>query len=112
MHSKRILLKYELRNYIFSYIFNNLIVTKFLNIYFIIYLQFDAEILYWETKNREQMHQMDFISQEVNRMETTGRLIEEQVCISYNMKILCIIIMIVIVFVFIAKRTSTCRRRK
>lgn len=101
MHSKRILLKYELRNYIFSYIFNNLIVTKFLNMYFIIYLQFDAEILYWETKNREQMHQMDFISQEVNRMETTGRLIEEQVCISYNMKILCIIIMIVIVFVSI-----------
>lgn len=24
------------------------------------------------------MHQMDFISQEVNRMESTGRLIEEQ----------------------------------
>ncbi|XP_012343648.1 ras association domain-containing protein 8 isoform X2 [Apis florea] len=40
--------------------------------------KFDAEILYWETKNREQMHQIDFISQEVNRMETTGRLIEEQ----------------------------------
>ncbi|XP_043257392.1 ras association domain-containing protein 8-like isoform X1 [Colletes gigas] len=40
--------------------------------------KFDAEILYWETKNREQMHQMDFISQEVSRMETTGRLIEEQ----------------------------------
>ncbi|OAD55318.1 Ras association domain-containing protein 8 [Eufriesea mexicana] len=40
--------------------------------------KFDAEILYWETKNREQMHQMDYISQEVNRMETTGRLIEEQ----------------------------------
>nr|XP_012139764.1 PREDICTED: rootletin isoform X2 [Megachile rotundata] len=40
--------------------------------------KFDAEILYWETKNREQMHQMDFISQEVNRMESTGRLIEEQ----------------------------------
>lgn len=45
--------------------------------------QFDAEILYWETKNREQMHQIDFISQEVNRMETTGRLIEEQVYILY-----------------------------
>ncbi|XP_076240418.1 ras association domain-containing protein 8 isoform X3 [Calliopsis andreniformis] len=40
--------------------------------------KFDAEILYWETKNREQMHQMDFISQEVSRMESTGRLIEEQ----------------------------------
>ncbi|KZC05757.1 Ras association domain-containing protein 8 [Dufourea novaeangliae] len=40
--------------------------------------KFDAEILYWETKNREQMHQMDYISQEVSRMESTGRLIEEQ----------------------------------
>ncbi|XP_017884822.1 ras association domain-containing protein 8 [Ceratina calcarata] len=40
--------------------------------------KFDAEILYWETKNREQMHQMDFISQEVSRIESTGRLIEEQ----------------------------------
>ncbi|XP_076292937.1 ras association domain-containing protein 8 [Lasioglossum baleicum] len=40
--------------------------------------KFDAEILYWETKNREQIHQMDYISQEVNRMESTGRLIEEQ----------------------------------
>ena len=28
------------------------------------------------------MHQMDFISQEVNRMEATGRLIEEQVYIN------------------------------
>ncbi|KAG7210400.1 hypothetical protein KM043_011932 [Ampulex compressa] len=40
--------------------------------------KFDAEILYWETKNREQMHQMDFISQEMSRMESTGRIIEEQ----------------------------------
>ncbi|XP_015585419.1 ras association domain-containing protein 8 [Cephus cinctus] len=40
--------------------------------------KFDAEILYWETKNREQMHQMDFISEEVNRIESTGRIIEEQ----------------------------------
>lgn len=40
--------------------------------------KFDAEILYWETKNREQMHQMDFISQEVSRIESTGRIIEEQ----------------------------------
>ncbi|KAL6262418.1 hypothetical protein P5V15_007505 [Pogonomyrmex californicus] len=40
--------------------------------------KFDAEILYWETKNREQMHQMDYISQEMNRIESTGRIIEEQ----------------------------------
>ncbi|XP_066580938.1 ras association domain-containing protein 8 [Prorops nasuta] len=40
--------------------------------------KFDAEILYWESKNKEQAHQMDFISQEVNRIESTGRMIEEQ----------------------------------
>ncbi|XP_051161149.1 ras association domain-containing protein 8 [Leptopilina boulardi] len=40
--------------------------------------KYDAEILYWETKNREQMHQMDFIAQEVSRLETAGRKIEEQ----------------------------------
>nr|XP_050851108.1 ras association domain-containing protein 8 isoform X3 [Vespula vulgaris] len=40
--------------------------------------KFDAEILYWETKNREQMHQMDFISQELNRIEANGRIIEDQ----------------------------------
>ncbi|XP_001600782.1 ras association domain-containing protein 8 isoform X1 [Nasonia vitripennis] len=40
--------------------------------------KYDAEILYWESKNREQMHQMDFISQEVNRIESTNRAIEDQ----------------------------------
>ncbi|XP_011142306.1 ras association domain-containing protein 8 [Harpegnathos saltator] len=40
--------------------------------------KFDAEISYWESKNREQIHQMDFISQEVSRIESNGRIIEEQ----------------------------------
>lgn len=40
--------------------------------------QYDAEIVYWETKNREQMHQIDFISQEVTRLETTNRMVEQQ----------------------------------
>lgn len=40
--------------------------------------KYDAEILYLETKNKEQVHQMDFISHEVNRFESTGRIIEEQ----------------------------------
>ncbi|XP_033207217.1 ras association domain-containing protein 8 [Belonocnema kinseyi] len=40
--------------------------------------KYDAEILYWENKNREQMHQMDYIAQEVSRLETTGRKIEDQ----------------------------------
>ncbi|XP_014226989.1 ras association domain-containing protein 8 isoform X2 [Trichogramma pretiosum] len=41
--------------------------------------KYDAEILYWETRNREQIHQMDFISQEANRIESTNRAIEEQI---------------------------------
>ncbi|XP_063975671.1 ras association domain-containing protein 8 isoform X1 [Diachasmimorpha longicaudata] len=40
--------------------------------------KFDAEILYWENKNREHFNQMDYISQEINRIESTGRLIDEQ----------------------------------
>lgn len=39
----------------------------------------DAEILYWENKNREHFNQMDFISQEINRIETNGRVIEDQI---------------------------------
>jgi Ras association domain-containing protein 7/8 len=49
---------------------------------FNIKFQYDAEILYWENKNREQMHQMDFISQEVNRIESSNRVIEDQVYIT------------------------------
>ncbi|XP_046420877.1 ras association domain-containing protein 8 [Neodiprion pinetum] len=40
--------------------------------------KYDAEILYFETKNKEQVHQMDYISHEVNRFESTGRMLEEQ----------------------------------
>ncbi|KAK0174897.1 hypothetical protein PV327_010612 [Microctonus hyperodae] len=39
----------------------------------------DAEISYWENKNREHFNQMDFISQEINRIESNGRCIEEQI---------------------------------
>lgn len=57
------------------------------------------------------MHQMDFISQEVNRMEATGRLIEEQVCILYNASCCMLYIGVIIVTLFIVftvKRTGTC----
>ncbi|XP_012264910.1 ras association domain-containing protein 8 [Athalia rosae] len=40
--------------------------------------KYDAEILYLESKNKEQIHQVDFISHEVNRFESTGRILEEQ----------------------------------
>lgn len=51
------------------------------------------------------MHQIDFISQEVNRMETTGRLIEEQV---YFIHLLLINKIVITFIVFIVKRISTC----
>ncbi|XP_011309386.1 ras association domain-containing protein 8 isoform X2 [Fopius arisanus] len=41
--------------------------------------KFDAEILYWENKNREHCNQVDYISQEINRIESTGRIIDEQI---------------------------------
>jgi Ras association domain-containing protein 7/8 len=44
-------------------------------------LQFDAEILFWDGKTREQQHQMEFLSQEAARIEVATRLGEEQVCV-------------------------------
>ncbi|VVC37264.1 Hypothetical protein CINCED_3A014068 [Cinara cedri] len=40
--------------------------------------KYDAEIMYWEGKTREQQHQMDFMAQEAARIEATGRHTEEQ----------------------------------
>ncbi|XP_026811849.1 ras association domain-containing protein 8 [Rhopalosiphum maidis] len=40
--------------------------------------KYDAEIMYWEGKTREQQHQMDFMTQEAARIEATGRHTEEQ----------------------------------
>jgi hypothetical protein len=45
-------------------------------------LQFDAEIVFWEGKAREQQHQLEFLSQEAARVEAAVRLSEEQVCLS------------------------------
>jgi Ras association domain-containing protein 7/8 len=44
-------------------------------------LQFDAEIVFWEGKTREQQHQVDFLAQEAARIEVAARLGEEQVCL-------------------------------
>lgn len=41
--------------------------------------KYDAEIMYWEGKTREQQHQMDFMAQEAARIEATGKHTEEQV---------------------------------
>ncbi|XP_050429282.1 ras association domain-containing protein 8 [Adelges cooleyi] len=40
--------------------------------------KYDAEIMYWEGKTKEQQHQMDFMAQEAARIEATGRHTEEQ----------------------------------
>ncbi|KAJ4452317.1 hypothetical protein ANN_03837 [Periplaneta americana] len=41
--------------------------------------KFDAEIVFWEGKAREQQHQLDFLAQEAARVEVSSRLSEEQV---------------------------------
>lgn len=46
--------------------------------------KYDAEIMYWEGKTREQQHQMDFMAQEAARIEATGRHTEEQVLFKLN----------------------------
>jgi hypothetical protein len=48
-------------------------------------LQFDAEIVFWEGKTREQQHQMEFLSQEAARVEAAVRLSEGQVCLSVRL---------------------------
>ncbi|XP_018899170.1 ras association domain-containing protein 8 isoform X2 [Bemisia tabaci] len=40
--------------------------------------KYDAEILYWEGKTREQHHQMEYLAQEVARVEAIGRQTEDQ----------------------------------
>jgi len=61
--------------------------------------KYDAEIMYWEGKTREQQHQMDFMAQEAARIEATGRHTEDQVQFNlyYN-----IIINLKHLFMFIA----------
>lgn len=44
------------------------------------------------------MHQMDYISQEMNRIESTGRIIEEQVTFIY---LFCLIILLCILYIMI-----------
>ncbi|XP_039287863.1 ras association domain-containing protein 8 [Nilaparvata lugens] len=40
--------------------------------------KYDAEIVFWEGKTREQQHQLDFMSQETARIEAASRQAEEQ----------------------------------
>lgn len=43
--------------------------------------KYDAEIVFWEGKTREQQHQIEFMAQEMARIETQSRLTEEQVSV-------------------------------
>ncbi|XP_065209698.1 ras association domain-containing protein 8 isoform X2 [Planococcus citri] len=40
--------------------------------------KYDAEIIYWETKTREQQHQMDILAKEVARVDATLKQVDEQ----------------------------------
>ena len=39
--------------------------------------QFDAEIIYWEAKTKEQQHQIDYITQEKIKIENMSRQNED-----------------------------------
>lgn len=41
--------------------------------------KFDAEIVFWENKTREQQHQLEFLVQESVRMEKASRIAEDQI---------------------------------
>lgn len=69
--------------------------------------KYDAEIMYWEGKTREQQHQMDFMAQEAARIETTGRHTEEQVKLIYYD-----IVIIKLMFYILVKSLRPSRRRK
>lgn len=44
-----------------------------------IVFQFDAEIVYWEGKEREKQFQLDFVAQEALNISNTNRINNEQV---------------------------------
>lgn len=51
------------------------------------FFQFDAEIVFWEGKGREQQMQMEFMSQEIMNVGNTSKINSEQVyLISYAIK--------------------------
>ncbi|XP_054271762.1 ras association domain-containing protein 8 [Macrosteles quadrilineatus] len=41
--------------------------------------KYDAEIVFWEAKTREQQHQIEFMAQEITRIEAHSRLTEDQI---------------------------------
>lgn len=41
--------------------------------------QYDAEIVFWEGKTKEQQHQIEFMTQETARIEAASRQAEDQV---------------------------------
>lgn len=49
--------------------------------------QYDAEIVYWESKEREKQLQLDFIAQEIVTVSNTSRITQEQVHNSFNISL-------------------------
>lgn len=44
-----------------------------------LYFQYDAEIGFWESKGREQQHQVEMIQQQISSSDTQLRVSTEQV---------------------------------
>lgn len=62
----------------FLYKIINLFRHKFdINIFL---FQFDAEIIYWEEKDREKQFHLEFIAQEIQTFSNTSKITNEQVC--------------------------------
>lgn len=41
--------------------------------------QYDAEIMYWETKTKEQQHQMEILAKDAARVDAALKQVDEQV---------------------------------
>ncbi|KAL6966034.1 Ras association domain-containing protein 8 [Sarracenia purpurea var. burkii] len=46
--------------------------------------KYDAEIMFWETKTREQQHQMDILAKEAARVDTALKQVDEQLTAKRN----------------------------
>lgn len=48
-------------------------------LYLFFCLKYDAEIVFWEAKGREQQHQVEMIQQQINSSDAQLRISSEQV---------------------------------
>lgn len=57
------------------------LLNMYLSFLLINIFQVDAEIVFWESKSREQQQQIEFLAQEAARLEKASRTSEDQVAV-------------------------------